>query len=56
MFQTITVKGGFIQLTTIGSKTTIKAYMNGGELLGDKYITVAGAKGAITRRHKAMAS
>jgi len=33
MFQTITVKGGLIQLTTI------KAYLNGGELLGDKYTT-----------------
>ena len=53
MFQTIAVTGGLIQLTTIGNKTTIKAYLNGGELLGDKYTTVAGAKGAITRRHKA---
>jgi hypothetical protein len=53
MFQTIGHKGGFIQLTTIGNKTTIKAYLNGGELLGDKYTTVAGAKAAITRRHKA---
>lgn len=51
MFQTIGHKsGGFIQLTTIGNKTTIAAWSHG-ELLGDKYITVAGAKAAITRHH-----
>ena len=51
MFQTITVKGGLIQLTTIGNKTTIAAWSHG-ELLGDKYTTVSGALGAITRHHK----
>lgn len=52
MFQTIGHKsGGFVQLSTIGNKTTIKAWSHG-ELLGDKYTTVSGAKAAITRHHK----
>lgn len=52
MFQTIGHKsGGFVQLTTIGNKTTIKAWSHG-ELLGDSYETVAGAKCAITRHHR----
>ena len=56
MFQTIGHKsGGFIQLTTIGNKTTIAAWSHG-ELLGDKYTTVAGAKAAITRHHKGWVS
>lgn len=52
MFQTIGHKsGGFVQLTTIGNKTTIKAWSHG-EMLGDHYTSVAGAKAAITRHHK----
>ena len=55
MFQTIGHKsGGFVQLTTIGNKTTIKAWSYG-EMLGDKYTSVAGAKAAITRHHKEWA-
>jgi len=52
MFQTIDQKGGFVQLSTFGNITTIKAWSHG-ELLGDKYTTIAGAKAAITRHHKA---
>lgn len=52
MFQTIGHKsGGFIQLSTVGNKTTIKAWSHG-TLLGDHYNTVSGASGAITRDHK----
>lgn len=55
MFQTIGHKsGGFIQLSTFGNKTTIKAWSHG-ELLGDHYTTVSGASAAITRHHKEWA-
>lgn len=52
MFQTINHKsGGFVQITTVGNKSTIKAWSHG-TLLGDHYKTVSGALGAITRAHK----
>ena len=52
MFQTIGAKGGFIQLSTFGNKTTIEAWC-GQERLGSHYTTVAGARGAITKAHRA---
>lgn len=55
MFQTIGHKsGGFVQLSTFGNKTTIKAWSHG-EMLGDHYTSVSGAMGAITRHHKEWA-
>ena len=51
MFQTINHPGGFVQLSTFGNVTTIKAWSHG-NLLGDKYATVGAAKTAITKFHK----
>lgn len=51
MFQTIGHKGGFVQISSFGGKETIQAWSHG-ELLGDKYTTVTGAKTAITRANR----
>ncbi len=49
MFQTITCKGGHINLSYLNGET-ITAWSHG-VCLGDHYKTVAGAKTAIRRAH-----
>lgn len=51
MFNTIEHKGGFVQVSYFGNLRTIKAWCHG-DLLGDHYTSVSGAKAAITRAHK----
>jgi hypothetical protein len=50
MFQTITCKGGHINLSYLNGET-ITAWSHG-IFLGDHYKTVAGAKAAVTRAHR----
>jgi hypothetical protein len=51
MYQTIGHKGGFVQLSYFGNVERIEAWSHGDKL--GEYRTVAAAKGAITKAHKA---